>query len=95
MDKEESMCLAMPGKVTEIVDAEQRIGRVDIMGTPRLVHLGMLDEVTPGDWVLVQFGLAVEKINEEAAQEAVRLLEELRASFEQALAPMVGEETER
>ena len=89
------MCLAMPGKVIEIVDAAQRIGRVDIVGTPRLAHLGMLDEVTPGDWVLVQLGLAVEKIDGEAAQEAVRLLEEIRAAFEQELAPTVREEAEQ
>src|SRR5262249_13750527 len=94
-DKEESMCLAMPGKVMEIVDVAQRIGRVDIVGTPRLVHLGMLDEVTPGDWVLVQLGLAVEKIDGEAAQEAVRLWEELRAAVEQALASTMREEVER
>jgi len=89
------MCLAMPGKVTEIVDAAQRIGRVFIMGTPRLVHLGMLDEVTPGDWVLVQLGLAVEKIDGEAAQETIRLLEELRAAVEQELASTMREEVER
>jgi hydrogenase expression/formation protein HypC len=82
----------MPGRVTEIVDAAKRIGRVEIFGTPRLVNLGMLDEVTPGDWVLVQVGLAVEKIDEAAAQETMRLLEELRGAFGQAIAPLVGEE---
>ena len=82
----------MPGRVTEIVDAAKRIGRVDIFGTPRLVNLGMLDEVTPGDWVLVQVGLAVERIDEAEAQETMRLLEELRGAFEQAVAPPVGEE---
>ncbi len=89
------MCLAMPGMVLEIVDSARRIGRVEINGTPRLVNLGMLDEVIPGNWVLVQLGLAVEKIDAEAAQQAMGLLEELRAVFEQELAPGVGEETER
>ena len=88
------MCLAVPGRVTEIVDAAKRIGRVEIFGTPRLVNLAMLDEVTPGDWVLVQVGLAVEKIDEAAAQETMRLLEELRGAFEQAVAPLIGEEDE-
>jgi hydrogenase expression/formation protein HypC len=88
------MCLAMPGRVTEIVDATKRIGRVEILGTPRLVNLGMLDEVTLGDWVLVQVGLAVEKIDAAAAQETMRLLEELRGAFEQAVAPVVVEEDE-
>ena len=88
------MCLAMPGRVTEIVDAAKRIGRVEIFGSPRLVNLGMLDEVTPGDWVLVQLGFAVEKIDEATAQETMRLLEELRGAFEQAVAPLIGEEDE-
>ncbi len=88
------MCFAMPGRVMEIVDSARRIGRVDIIGTPRLVNLGMLDEVAPGNWVLVQLGLAVEKIDAEAAQQAMRLLEELRAAFEHELAPGLGEETE-
>ena len=86
------MCLAIPGRVTEIVDVAKRIGRVEISGTPRLVNLGMLDEVRPGDWVLVQVGLAVEKIDEAEAQETMRLLEEIRGAFEQAVAPPVGEE---
>jgi hydrogenase assembly chaperone HypC/HupF len=88
------MCLAMPRMVMEIGDSATQIGRVDIFGTPRLVNLGMLDEVTPGDWVLVQVGLAVEKIDEAAAQETMRLLEELREAFEQAVTPLVGEENE-
>jgi hydrogenase assembly chaperone HypC/HupF len=86
---------AMPGMVLEVVDSAKQIGRVEIIETPRLVNLGMLDEVAPGDCVLVQLGLAVEKIDAEAAQQAMRLLEELSAAFEPELAPTVGEETER
>ena len=88
------MCLAMPGRVTEIVDPAKRIGRVELFGIPRLVNLGMLDEVTTGDWVLVQVGCAVEKIDEATAQEAIRLLEELRGALERELAPTIGEEGE-
>ena len=88
------MCLGMPGRVMEIVDAAKRIGRVDLFGTPRLVNLGMLDDVTTGDWVLVQVGYAVEKIDEATAQETIRLLEELRGALERELAPTIGEEGE-
>ncbi len=80
------MCLAMPGRVTEIVDAARRIGRVEVFGVARLVNLGILDEVTPGEWVLVQVGFAVEKIDEAAARDTMRLLEELGQQFEQELA---------
>ena len=88
------MCLALPGKVTEIVDAEKRIGRVEVFGTPRLVNLAMLDEVTPGDWVLIQMGFAAEKIDEAQALETMRLLEELGEAFEQELTQAVAEEAD-
>jgi hydrogenase expression/formation protein HypC len=68
------MCLALPGKVLEIVDAGT--ARVDVRGTPRTVSLGLLD-VRPGDWVLVGMGLALERISECDAAETLRLLDEL------------------
>lgn len=88
------MCVAVPGKVMEIVDAEKRIGWVAILGVPRLVNLGILEEVVPGDWVLVQVGLAVEKIDEAEAQETMRLLEEIQEALAQELAPTPGEDQE-
>lgn len=86
------MCLAMPGKVIEIVDPDKRIGRVDVFGASRLVNLGMLDDVAPGDWVLIQVGFAVEKIDEVQALETVRLFKEIGSAFEAELATVQEEE---
>ncbi len=86
------MCLAVPGRVMEVVDSAGRIGRVKVFGTPRLVNLGLLDQVAAGDWVLVQTAFAVEKIDEATALETTRLLEELGKAFEQALAPAGGKQ---
>jgi hydrogenase expression/formation protein HypC len=80
------MCVAMPGRVTQIVDAARRIGRVEVFGVPRLVNLAMLEDIAPGDWVLVQVGFAVEKLDEASARETMRLLEELEHQFEQDVA---------
>lgn len=85
------MCVAMPAKVLEITEPVERIGRVDASGTHRLVNLSMLDDVAPGDWVLIQTGFAVEKIDEAQAQELIRSFEQLGAAIEQDLAG-VGEE---
>jgi hydrogenase assembly chaperone HypC/HupF len=85
------MCLAMPGRVIEIVDPAKRIGRVEVFGTPRLANLVMLDDVAPGDWVLLQVGFAVEKIDEASARETMRLMEELGEQFERELTAAVGE----
>ncbi len=73
------MCIALPGRVLEIVDAAARTARVDVRGTPRTISLGLLD-ARPGDWVLVSLGLAVERITEADAAETLRLLDELDAA---------------
>jgi hydrogenase expression/formation protein HypC len=85
------MCLALPGKVLEITDPRERIGRVEVFGASRVVNLGMLDDVAPGDWVVIQMGFAVEKIDDAQAQEMVQLFEELGRSMEQELVA-TGEE---
>ena len=50
------MCLAIPGRVMEYVDEENRLARVDVAGVRRTVNVGLLDaegtSVQPGDWVL-------------------------------------------
>ena len=71
------MCLAIPGKVVEIVDAENHIAKVEIGGVRRAVNIGMLDGIVLGDYVLVHVGFAMSKIDEVEAHETLRLLQEL------------------
>jgi hydrogenase expression/formation protein HypC len=80
------MCLAMPGRVLEVVDPEARLGRVDVLGTERMVNLSLMGEVAPGDWVLVHMGFAMERMSEAEAVETVRLFEELGSALEEAAA---------
>jgi hydrogenase expression/formation protein HypC len=80
------MCLAIPGKIVEIVDEENRIAKVEIGGVRRGVNIGMLDDVGVGDYVLVHVGFAMSKVDEEQAHETLRLLQELgsyQEEFEQ------------
>ena len=80
------MCLAIPGKIVEIVDEENRIAKVEIGGVRRGVNIGMLDNVVVGDYVLVHVGFAMSKIDEEQAMETLRTLQELgsyQEEFEQ------------
>ncbi|MDQ3053209.1 MAG: HypC/HybG/HupF family hydrogenase formation chaperone [Actinomycetota bacterium] len=69
------MCLSVPGRVIELdADAPEQVALVDVVGIPRRVNLGMLDggeRVSPGDWILIHMGCALEKIDE---AEASRLL---------------------
>lgn len=74
------MCLAVPGKVLEIVDAAQGIAHVELAGVCRTVNLGLLrgdDEPAPGEYVLVHVGIALARVDEREAMEILHLLEEL------------------
>lgn len=76
------MCLAIPGKIVEIVDPENQIAKVEVGGVRRNVNIGMLDDVKVGEYVLIHVGFAMSRIDEQEAQETLRLLEEL-GSYEE------------
>lgn len=73
------MCLAIPGKIVEIVDVENRIAKVEVGGVRRNVNVGMLneDEATIGNYVLIHVGFAMTRIDEAEAMETLRVLEEI------------------
>lgn len=80
------MCLAIPGKIVEIIDAENFLAKVEIGGVRRGVNIGMLDDIKIGDYVLVHVGFAMSKVDEKEAEETLRLLQELgsyQEEFEQ------------
>ncbi len=71
------MCLAIPGKIVEIVDVENQIAKVEVGGVKRNINIGMLDETRIGDYVLIHVGFAMSKIDEKEAAETLRVLQEL------------------
>ena len=73
------MCLAIPGKIVEIVDEENSIAKVDVGGVRRNINVGMLDktEARVGDYVLIHVGFAMSKIDEREAEETMRILREI------------------
>ena len=73
------MCLAIPGKIVELVDVENRIAKVEVGGVKRNINIGMLadDETHVGDYVLIHVGFAMSKVDEHEAEETLRLLKEL------------------
>jgi hydrogenase expression/formation protein HypC len=76
------MCLAIPGKIIEIIDVENQIAKVEVGGVKRSVNIGMLDDTQVGDYVLIHVGFAMSKIDEKEAEETLRLLMEL-GSYEE------------
>ncbi len=73
------MCLAIPGRIVEMVDEENHLAKVDVGGVRRNVNIGMFEdgEVNIGDYVLIHVGFAMSKIDEREAEETLRLLKEI------------------
>jgi hydrogenase expression/formation protein HypC len=80
------MCLAIPGKIVELVDDANRIVKVDVGGVRRNINVGMLDphEAQIGAYVLIHVGFAMSRIDEREAEETLRLLREL-GSYEEEM----------
>jgi hydrogenase expression/formation protein HypC len=80
------MCLAIPGKIVEIVDDANRIVKVEVGGVRRNVNVGLLDprEAEIGAYVLIHVGFAMSRIDENEAEETLRLLREL-GSYEEEM----------
>lgn len=85
------MCLAIPGKIVELVSGHDQVGVVEVTGVRRKVQLGLLSEdmPVPGDWVLIHVGFAMSKISEADAAEQMRLLSML-GEHEQAMEEVRG-----
>ena len=74
------MCLAIPGKIMEIAsggDETNKPGKVSFGGILREVNLCFLDDIKPGDYVLVHVGVALSKVDEKEALETLRYLEQM------------------
>ena len=73
------MCLAIPGKIVELLSSDRDLAVVDVLGVRRTVDLGLLQEDPPmrGDWVLIHVGFAMSKISEADAEDQLRMLTEL------------------
>ena len=81
------MCLAVPGKVVEIVDAGDlafRRAKVDFGGVRKEVNLAYTPEAEVGKYVLVHVGFAISVIDEAEAQrvfEYLKLMGEWEEEF--------------
>jgi hydrogenase expression/formation protein HypC len=89
------VCLAIPGRIIEVVDEANRLAKVDVAGVQRNVNIGLLDAdpgggVGPGDWVLIHVGFALSQVDEEEAAATLELLKGMGAEYEQELEELKG-----
>lgn len=61
------MCVGLPAKVVKIKNG---MALVDASGARREVSAELLDELDPGDYVMVHAGIAIAKINSDDHAEA-------------------------
>lgn len=72
-----TVCLGIPGRVLGILDGyADQLALVDVEGVHRRVNIGMLDQApSPGGWILIHMGFAMDVIDEQGAQRAMAGLE--------------------
>ena len=68
------MCLAVPAKVVSI---EGPTATVSVLGNITTADISLLENIQPGDYVLVHAGFAIQKYDEEEAKITLELLKEL------------------
>ncbi|MDO4733353.1 MAG: HypC/HybG/HupF family hydrogenase formation chaperone [Bacillota bacterium] len=71
------MCLAIPGIVEKIEEAEQRAW-VDYSGLSKLASLMLCPQAKVGDYVLVHAGFVIQVLDAEYGAELHELTEELK-----------------
>jgi hydrogenase expression/formation protein HypC len=72
------MCLAIPGQVREIFEANgTRMGKVNFGGIEKDVCLAYMPDIRVGEYTIVHVGFAITKLDEEAAQSTLAMFREL------------------
>lgn len=74
------MCLGVPLKLLEV---HGDTGVVEMGGVRRKVNLSLVPEVKTGNYVIVHAGFAITVMNEEEAEETLRLLNEIMEKTEE------------
>jgi hydrogenase expression/formation protein HypC len=93
------MCLAIPGKIVELMHEDRETAIIDVLGVRRRIDLGLLADDPPvrGDWVLIHVGFAMSKISETDALDQLRMLTELgesESAMEEVQGYGLGEEAQ-
>lgn len=75
------MCLAVPMRVTELIEGSK--ARAEAGGLSRVVDVSLVDNVAPGDYLIVHAGFAIEKLDPAEADARLDLFAQM-ARFQAA-----------
>lgn len=70
------MCLAVPARIISL-DTTADTAVVELSGVRKEVSTALIDELAPGDYVLIHVGFALQKLSPEEAEETLALFDEL------------------
>ena len=82
------MCLAVPVKVLKI---EGQNAFVELGGLARQANISLVPDVQAGDYVLLHAGFAIQRLDEEEAEETLRLFAEMAEAAGDLPQPEQGE----
>jgi hydrogenase expression/formation protein HypC len=75
------MCLAIPSKVVRVEDT---IATIDVHGARRDISLLLMpEEVSIGDYVLVHAGFAIQRLDQDVAEESLSLLRKVFSEYDE------------
>ncbi|MDR3724359.1 MAG: HypC/HybG/HupF family hydrogenase formation chaperone [Terracidiphilus sp.] len=78
------MCLAIPGKVEEIIhDGDLLIGRVNFGGVVKKVCLDYVPDIKVGDYAVVHVGFALSVLDAENAEKTLEIFRQMGALDEE------------
>lgn len=70
------MCLGIPARIVKV---EGEYADANINGATIRIGMQLIDDVKPGDYVLVHTGYALEKLNEKEAMETLEAIRRLES----------------
>lgn len=73
------MCLAVPARLMQVQD-DQAVA--DLHGNRVTINTALVPDAKVGDWVLMHAGFAIQKLDEDEAQQTFAVLEDLSAAAE-------------
>ncbi|MBR6873627.1 MAG: HypC/HybG/HupF family hydrogenase formation chaperone [Ruminococcus sp.] len=68
------MCVGLSARVVSVKD---QTAIIDAGGAKREISSGVMEDLEPGDYVMVHAGVAIAKITESDEEEAVDVMEDL------------------
>lgn len=72
------MCLAIPACVEQLVNEDSAI--VNLSGVRKEVSLALVDNILPGDYVIVHVGFALQKLDPVEAKRTLAMFAEITAN---------------